>query len=358
MTLATTENAAQPVTLPQLSYLYGEPTATALLRVQPEDFMVHEQLSFTPTGAGEHMLLLVEKVGQNTQYVAKLLAELVGCKARQVSYAGLKDRHAITRQWFCVPVPIKQQLHWQQWQIEGVKILDSIRHQRRLKLGAIKYNQFSLMLREVSDIPALLARLELVKQGVPNYYGEQRFGIQGGNLALAEQLFSGAGIADRKIRGLALSASRSFLFNLQLDERIKAGFFNQILSGEVVQLDGSGSIFKVPEVDDSLKQRLQQADIHPTAGLPGSGEPLLSAEALHFEQKTLAPWQHWVDKLADLNVRAERRAIRVVPADVQVKVQGQNVQISFKLYSGCFATSVLRELVKYRDVQRKYATLD
>ncbi len=124
--------------LPTLSYLYGQPEITALLRVQPDDFIVVEELSFTPTGAGEHMLLLVEKIGQNTVYVAKLLAELVGCKARQVSYAGLKDRHAVTRQWFCVPVPIKQQLNWQEWNIEGVKVLDSIRHQRRLKLGLDK----------------------------------------------------------------------------------------------------------------------------------------------------------------------------------------------------------------------------
>ncbi|RVT46070.1 tRNA pseudouridine(13) synthase TruD [Rheinheimera sediminis] len=346
------------VQLPSLSYLYGQPETTALLRVQPDDFIVHEELSFTPTGAGEHMLLLVEKIGQNTQYVAKLLAELAGCKARQVSYAGLKDRHAVTRQWFCLPVPIKQELNWQEWNIEGVKILDSIRHQRRLKLGSIKYNEFSLTLRDVSDIPALLKRLELVKQGVPNYYGEQRFGIQGGNLRLAEQLFSGGGIEDRKIRGLALSASRSFLFNLQVDARVKAGTFNQLLKGEVVQLDGSGSIFKVPEIDETLKQRLLDADIHPTAGLPGLGEPLIAAEALTFEQQSLTQWQHWVNKLAQLNVRAERRSIRVLPKDLKAEVQGQNVKISFKLYSGCFATSVLRELVDYQDVQRNYATLD
>jgi tRNA pseudouridine13 synthase len=349
---------ATTVELPKLSYLYGRPETTALLRVQPDDFIVHEELSFTPTGAGEHMLLLVEKIGQNTQYVAKLLAELAGCKARQVSYAGLKDRHAVTRQWFCLPVPIKQQLNWQAWNIEGVKILDTIRHQRRLKLGSIKYNEFTLTLREVTDIPALLQRLELVKQGVPNYYGEQRFGIQGGNLRLADQLFSGGGIEDRKIRGLALSASRSFLFNLQVDARVKAGTFNQLLKGEVVQLDGSGSIFKVPEVDETLSQRLLDADIHPTAGLPGLGEPLVTADALKFEQHNLAPWQHWVDKLAQMNVRAERRSIRVLPADLKAEAQGNNVKVSFKLYSGCFATSVLRELVDYQDVQRNYATLD
>ena len=114
----------------------------------------------------------------------------------------------------------------------------------------------------------------------------------------------------------------------------------------------------MPQVDDTLRQRLLEADIHPTAGLPGLGEPLITADALAFEQQSLQNWQHWADKLAELNVRAERRSIRVLPTELKAEVQGQNVQISFKLYSGCFATSVLRELVNYQDVQRNYATLD
>lgn len=132
------QGRAEAPPFPPLAYLYGEPQATADLRTQADDFIVDEELSFTPTGQGEHLLLLVEKIGQNTQYVAKQIAAAAGLKSRLVSYAGLKDRHAVTRQWFCLPVPIKQELHYQDWQIEGVRILQTVRHQRRLKLGSIK----------------------------------------------------------------------------------------------------------------------------------------------------------------------------------------------------------------------------
>ncbi|WP_419572214.1 tRNA pseudouridine(13) synthase TruD [Rheinheimera sp.] len=341
-----------------LPYLYQKPQGTALLRVQPDDFIVEETLSFTPTGAGEHLLLFIEKIGQNTQFVAKLLAEIVGCKARQVSYAGLKDRHAVTRQWFCVPYPIKQQPDWQHWQIDGCRILQVTRHQRRLRLGAIAHNTFHLRLRDVSDPAELEQRLQQVKLGVPNYYGEQRFGRDGGNLVLADKLFQGGSISDRQIRGLALSAARSFLFNTQLARRLEQGLFNRLMQGEVVQLDGSGSIFKVDEPDDVLRQRLAEFDIHPTAALAGCGEPLVQGDALEFEQQSLHNWQHWVDALIALNMRAERRSIRLVPRQLNWYFDGSDVCLSFQLYSGCFATSVLRELVNYQDVQRHQAPLD
>ena len=174
----------------RLAYLYGQPQATALLRQQNDDFIVEEQLNFTPTGEGEHILLFIEKIGQNTQFVAKQIAELTGLKARDISYAGLKDRHAVTRQWFCFKWPIKQELDWQAWQIEGCNILSMQRHYRKLRLGALKANHFQIRLRQVSDASNVLQRAEQVKHGVPNYYGEQRFGIDGGNLALAKQLFA------------------------------------------------------------------------------------------------------------------------------------------------------------------------
>jgi len=344
--------------LPEFPYLYGKPLSQGLLRQQPDDFVVEEQLSFTPTGAGEHLLLYIEKIGQNTQYVAKQLAEIVGCKARQVSYAGLKDRHAITRQWFCLPFPIKQQPDWPQWQVEGCRILQVTRHQRRLRIGAIAHNTFQLRVRQITDWADLEQRLKFVQQGVPNYYGEQRFGRDGGNLELAAKLFAGGSITDRQIRGLALSAARSMLFNQQVAKRIQQGMFNQLLAGEVVQLDGSGSVFKTEVADDLLLQRLAEFDIHPTAVLAGVGESMAQGAALQFEQQSLADWQSWVDALVALNMRAERRAIRLVPRQLQWQRQGDDLILSFQLYAGCFATSVLRELIRYQDVKRDLAPLD
>lgn len=341
-----------------LAYLYGKPTATALLRVEPDDFIVDETLSFTPTGAGEHLLLQVEKTGQNTKFVAEQIARAAGLKNRLVSYAGLKDRHAVTRQWFCLPVPIKQQLDYQQWQLEGVQILQSVRHQRRLKIGSIKHNVFTIRLRNVSDKAAVEQRLALISQGVPNYYGEQRFGHGGNNLKAADQLFAGGSIADRQLRGLALSASRSALFNQQLAARIEAGIFTNLQSGAVVQLDGSGSVFKVPEVTVELQQRLAAFDIHPTAVLPGVGTVLEDGDALAFQQQVLSPWQRWVDGLCALNVQTERRATRLVPKSLSFHWQHDTLVLSFALPAGCFATAVLRELVDYQDVRREQAVLE
>ena len=338
-----------------LAYLYGKPVSTGLLRQQNDDFIVEEQLNFTPTGEGEHILLFIEKIGQNTQFVAKQIAELTGLKARDISYAGLKDRHAVTRQWFCFKWPIKQDLDWQAWQIEGCRILQMQRHYRKLRLGALKANHFQIRLRQVSDAGDVLLRAEQVQHGVPNYYGEQRFGIDGGNLALAKQLFAGQSISDRKLRGLALSAARSFLFNQQISSRIGSGLFDTVLAGDVLQLDGSGSVFRATEQLDALKQRLTDKDVHLTAVLAGLGEPMVSLDAAEFEQQVLSQHSDLLDGLIDYRLKAERRAIRLMPQQLQLLQDGNDICISFALGAGCFATSVLRELVDYQDCGRKFS---
>ncbi|MCH8537293.1 MAG: tRNA pseudouridine(13) synthase TruD [Alkalimonas sp.] len=342
--------------LPAFNWLYGEPVSTAKLRVQPEDFMVDEELNFSPSGAGEHLLLQIEKTGQNTQYVAKKLAELSGLKARDISFAGRKDRHAVTRQWFCLPWPIKQDIPWQDWQAEGYRIIDVQRHFRKLRLGALKRNHFQIRLREVTEPEQLWQRVQQVRAGVPNYYGEQRFGIDGGNLRLAESLFAGQGIADRQLRGLALSAARSFLFNVQLSKRIEQGYFQQLLLGDVVQLDGSGSIFRVEELTDALQQRLQQGDIHPTValcGLPSSDKGQVSGQAARLEQQWLADYAALQQGLQDFRLKAERRAIRLQPQQLEIEQDAGTILLRFALPTGCFATSVLRELVCYQDCGRQ-----
>lgn len=351
-------NSANLLEQHPLAYLYDPPAVSALIRAEPKDFIVVEELNFQPSGAGEHVLLQIEKTGQNTQFIARELARLTGLRVRDISYAGLKDRHAVTQQWFCFKWPIKQELHWQSWLIEGAQILQVVRHYRKLRLGALKRNQFTIRLSQVSDPATLLARLPLLQAGVPNYYGEQRFGINGGNLHLAERLFTGESIADRQLRGLALSASRSFLFNQVLSLRIQLGNYHQLLSGDVVQLNGSGSIFAVSEVDSVLSQRLSAADLHLTAPLVGEGKNLVTGPAAELEQNALAFWQHWVDGLIALRVQAGRRSMRVIPENLEAQLQGDDVVLRFALPAGCFATSVLRELVCYRDSARQLAQME
>ena len=339
-------------TLPQWQYLYGKPAITATIRSTPEHFIVDEQLNFQPSGSGEHLLLQIEKRGQNTQYIARQLARLTGLRMRDISYAGLKDRHAVTRQWFCFKWPIKQELAWQQWQLEDSRILQAVRHYRKLRLGALKANHFQITLTEVSEPEALVARMQLIAAGVPNYYGEQRFGRGGGNLTLANDLFAGERIADRQIRGLALPASRSFLFNTVLSARLEQGLFNQVLDGDILQLDGTGSIFQVEHADDILQQRLRDGDVHPTAPLVGMDGAVVSQQAAALEQQALAAHQQWCQGLTEYRLQGARRSIRLVPQQLSAAVTGDSVTLNFALPAGCFATSVLRELACYRDGSR------
>jgi tRNA pseudouridine13 synthase len=344
--------------LPSWQYLFGKPDITAVIRQTPGDFIVDEQLNFSPSGSGEHLLLQIEKCGQNTQYIARQLARLTGLRMRDISYAGLKDRHALTRQWFCFKWPIKQELAWQEWQIEDSRIVQVVRHFRKLRLGALKANHFQLTLTQVSQPEALLARLALIKAGVPNYYGEQRFGRQGGNLALANSLFAGERIIDRTIRGLALSASRSFLFNTVLSARIEKGLFNQVLDGDILQLDGSGSVFPVEKADVVLQQRLMTGDVHPTAPLVGIAGVQVSQQAAELEAQALAPQQLWCQGLVDYRLQGARRSIRLVPQQLSAEINGNSVTLRFSLPAGCFATSVLRELASYRDGSRPLAEME
>ncbi|MCC5826699.1 tRNA pseudouridine(13) synthase TruD [Alkalimonas sp.] len=334
------------------AWLYGRPQAKANIRSQPDDFVVDEELNFSPSGAGEHLLLQIEKIGQNTQYVARQLAERTGLKNRDISFAGRKDRHAITRQWFCLPWPIKAEVPWQSWQGEGYRIIQVQRHHRKLRLGALKRNYFQIRLRQVDDIAAVLKRLAQVQQGVPNYYGEQRFGIDGGNLVKAKALFAGQGIADRQLRGLVLSAARSFLFNQQVSARIAAGHFTTLLRGDIVQLDGSGSIFRADEGLEALQLRIEQGDLHPTAalcGLPAAEKSQPQHQAAQLEAAWLAEHSGLVQGLIDFRLKAERRSIRLLPQQLSATQQDDTILLQFALPTGCFATSVLRELVQYTD---------
>lgn len=345
-------------TLPQWHYLHGKPAITATIRSTPEHFRVDEQLNFQPSGSGEHLLLQIEKRGQNTQYVARQLARLTGLRMRDISYAGLKDRHALTRQWFCFKWPIKQELAWQDWQIEDSRILQVVRHYRKLRLGALKANHFQLTLTDVSEPEALLERLAQIKAGVPNYYGEQRFGRDAGNLALADSLFAGERIQDRQVRGLALSAARSYLFNSVVSARIEQGVFKQVLDGDILQLDGTGSIFQVDKADSTLQQRLLDGDVHPTAPLVGLDGAVVSQQAADFEQKVLAAQPQWCQGLVEYRLQGARRSIRLVPQQPEAVVNGNRVTLSFALAAGCFATSVLRELACYRDGSRPLAEME
>ncbi|MEH6454489.1 MAG: tRNA pseudouridine(13) synthase TruD, partial [Psychromonas sp.] len=179
------------------NYLYGEPQSSGVFKQSCEDFNVVEDLGFELTGEGEHVCLWVQKVGENTQYLARQLAKFAGIAAKNVSYAGLKDRQGDTKQWFSLHIPGKITPDFTAFESPGVTILKVVRLNKKIKTGALAGNSFSIVLREISDKDALQKALTQVQAGVPNYFGSQRFGFDGYNVGAALTMFQGRKIKDR-----------------------------------------------------------------------------------------------------------------------------------------------------------------
>lgn len=335
--------------LPAWSFAYGQPGCHACIRSVPEDFRVDEVLGFTADGEGEHLLLQVEKRGANTAWVARELARIAGVRSRDVSYAGRKDRNAVTVQHFTLWLGRQPEPNWSAHANPEYRVLSSIRHRRKLRLGALKGNRFRLLLRQLSEPASKLeSRLSLIRQqGVPNYFGTQRFGHAGNNVVRAEQFFADPrAIRDRDLRSLLLSTARSLIFNAVLSERVSLGTWNTVLSGEACMLDGTHSVFRNDQVDDELRARAVSGDVHPTGPLWGEGETLASGEAAALETRVVQAYPVFRCGLEAAGLAAARRALRLPIPDLQWRSEDEHTLIlEFFLPAGSYATTLLRELV-------------
>ncbi|MFE4113059.1 tRNA pseudouridine(13) synthase TruD [Kosakonia sp. YIM B13611] len=332
-----------------LTFLHGKPAASGVLKANPEDFVVVEDLGFEPDGEGEHILVRILKNGCNTRFVADALAKFLKIHAREVSFAGQKDKHAVTEQWLCARVPGNAMPDLSAFQLEGCKVLEYARHKRKLRLGALQGNAFTLVLREVSDRADVEARLQaIVEKGVPNYFGAQRFGIGGSNLQGALRWAqSDAPVRDRNKRSFWLSAARSALFNQIVSERLKKTDFNQVVDGDALQLAGRGSWFVATlEEQAELQTRVEAKALMITASLPGSGEWGTQRDALAFEQQAVADAPELQALLVREKVEAARRAMLLYPQKLCWNWWDDvTVELRFWLPAGSFATSVVRELI-------------
>ncbi len=332
-----------------LTWLHGKPQGNGVIKASPEDFVVIEDLGFGPDGDGEHLLLRILKSGCNTRFVADALAKFLKVHAREVSFAGQKDKHAVTEQWFCVRLPGKEMPDMSAFTLEGCQVLEFARHRRKLRLGALKGNRFTLVLREVSDRHEMEQRLQaVVEQGVPNYFGSQRFGIGGNNLHQAKRWAeSNAPLRDRNKRSFWLSAARSALFNQIVSQRLKKTDFNQVVDGDALQLAGRGSWFvATPEELPGLQQRVNDGELLITASLPGDGEWGTQNAALAFEQQSVAEEEILLGLLKRERVEAARRAMLVQPKGLSWNWWDDvTVELNFWVPAGSFATSVVRELM-------------
>ena len=326
------------------------PLTAATLRAAPEDFVVEEQMPFVLAGAGEHLWLKVRKRGFNTEQVAKQLARLAGVTRREVGYAGMKDRHAVAVQWFSLYLPGRADPDWGALP-DGMNIVEGARHTRKLKTGALSGNRFEIVLRNCrGDRAAALRRsAEIGTRGAPNYFGEQRFGHGGANIAEARAMFAGEGKrCDRKQSGIYLSAARSFLFNAVLAQRVRAGTRDAAMDGDAMILNGTRSFFVPETVDDTIRRRLAEGDIHPSGPLWGRGELPTRAATRALEQAVADEHPDLARGLERAGLDQERRALRVIPRDLQAEwLDDTSLRLSFGLPAGTYATALLRELATY-----------
>lgn len=332
-------------------YPYGPVVASAVIKSRPGDFEVSEELGFEPAGEGEHLFLLVEKSGLSTR-------ELIGCIARDYSlepkligYSGLKDRHALTRQWLSLHLPGKSPARGL---IEGngYRVLKQVRHSRKLRPGSHSYNAFKVRLRDVADFSAQTrAQLDAVSgRGFANYFGTQRFGRQQDNVkqALIE-------LPRRRLkwsrRSLLISALRSYLFNRVLAQRIQLGHWDLPLDGDVFMLRGTHSIF-TDKLDDALVDRYRVLDIANTGSLYGTGQNLLSGEPRAIETRIYAAYEQITSCLDQQGAKLQMRALRATVDKFSYDYDAGNKSLRLKadLSPGCYMTTLLAHFVRARDV--------
>ncbi len=295
---------------------------SADFRSLPEDFQVDEDLGFAPSGQGEHSLLQLRKRGANSAWVAGRIAALVGCDQGAVGYCGRKDRHALTSQWFSVAVSPRREPDWRALEQDDIQLLQFARHSKKLRRGDHRGNHFIIRLRRLAgaDRDSLEGRLrDIFARGVPNYFGEQRFGREAGNLHRAQRLLQSGGWRRRHRgepgRDMALSAARAWLFNLVLAERVRREQWRLPLAGE-----------SAPAATGPLWGRGRHG------GLP-------------LEAEVLAPWADWCEMLEHTGMTQERRSLVLLPREGGWRWPEPNtLELRFFLHQGEFATAVLREL--------------
>jgi tRNA pseudouridine13 synthase len=321
------------------------------MRQNAEDFQVDELLGFEPDGDGEHLLLHIRKRDTNTHWLAGRLARHAGVAPQDVSYAGLKDRHALTTQWFSLRLAGKAEPDWRGMGEDQVEVLAVHRHRRKLRRGALLGNRFRIRLRALqADREALNGRLQqLSRDGMPNYFGEQRFGHDYQNLRRFDELLRNGQRRriDRHLRGMLISAVRSQLFNEVLAARIEQGCWNKALAGDYFMLDGTRSGFPDDRDGPRLAERCREQDIHPSGPLWGRGTPPVSGRAAALEETVLKPFGGWRERLEHLGLSQERRPLRLRLRELEWEfgVRDETLKLAFFLPAGAFATILLRELL-------------
>lgn len=324
-------------------------SAAPRIRECPEDFIVDELPLYPCCGEGEHTFVRVEKRLRTTEQVARMLAREAGVRPRDVGYAGRKDRNAVARQWFSVPgfEPARAL----DLDLPGLRVLEASRHRNKLRTGHLAGNRFAIRVRGVSpplDLRALERCASLDSAGMPNRFGDQRFGRDGGNVGLAQALLRGERVPearDRRTQRFMLSALQSAVFNEVLAGRPIG--VDTLEAGDVAMLHESGGMFVV---EDCAQEACRAAvfEISPTG--PIFGTHMLSAEG-EPGRRERAVFDRWgvgdgrIQLPRGIRLRGSRRPLRVRPVDLCLEAEpGDAVRVEVTLPPGSYVTVLLEEL--------------
>lgn len=332
------------------------PGVGGVIRVQPEDFEVEEIPAYQPAGRGDFLYLWLEKRAIGAEYFTRQVARRLGVAAAEVGCAGLKDRHAVTRQMVSVPARAGPRLSALDG--DGIRLLRVDRHTNKLRPGHLRGNRFRVLIRgpdgqDAQRLPALMAALR--RDGLPNFYGPQRFGRDGETVQLGLDLLAtsrgphGGRRAVRSpfLRKLALSAAQSSLFNHYLAARVQDGLFGRVLLGDVMLKRPHGGPFVAADVAAEQARFDGRATVH-SGPIFGRKMFRAAAEAAAREEAALTDAGLTLDAFAGFGklLLGTRRANLVHPDDLTCTVEPAGVRLSFSLPAGSYATVLLNELMK------------
>lgn len=321
-----------------------------LIRARPEDFRVDEVPAYLPEGSGDHLYVRFEKTRLDTPEAVRRIARVLGVDPRETGYAGLKDRHAVTRQWASFLFGDAARLEGAA--IDGVRILEVARHRNKLRTGHLRANRFELFVRGASGERAgeAEARLAiLARRGVPAYFGAQRFGRDGQNLEAARRWIVEGGKAprDRFQKKLLVSTLQAALFNELCAERVREGTLDGAIEGDLMRKEETGGLF-VSESVEVDRARAERFEISATGPMVGAKMRWPEGAARAREEAALARWNLRPEDLDRFRASGAgtRRPYRMSLADPRLEVEPEGVRLSFTLPSGAYATVVLAELVR------------
>ncbi|WED21377.1 tRNA pseudouridine(13) synthase TruD [Vibrio sp. JC009] len=345
--------------LSDLAYLHGEPVSKATIKTKPEDFVVKEVLGYEFTGSGEHLMVRIRKTGENTTFVANEIARVCGVKSKDVSWAGLKDRHAVTEQWLSIHLPKGDAPDFSVFEAQypSIQILETTRHNKKLRPGDLSGNEFELTLRDVTEVAVAQERIEkILQEGVPNYFGAQRFGRDGNNLTEARRWGrENVRTRNQNKRSMYLSTARSWIFNHIVSNRIESELFETLVSGDIIRSPEQSSILVEQESIASYQEQLNTAMVELTALLAGDNELPTQDKAKELEQAVVDSEPDLMALIRGNRMRHDRREILLKPDNLSYVIDGNNIKLSFSLSSGSFATAIVREIAQVAEAERSYS---